>query len=221
MNTSSVLDRYAAVDSAAVSDALDQLGLPAGVGDLRSVWGPACMVGFAVTVGLEPRAAGPAGAHIATTAIETSDEQSVIVIDNQGRTDVSCWGGILSLGAAQRGARGVVADGVCRDVAEARDLGFPVFARGAIPATARGRLQQRCTGEPVTIAGLTVGQGDIVVADETGLAVVPRDRAEEVAEIATTIVAREHAIAQEVRAGTHLSEAMHDARLAGSQEQTR
>ena len=221
MTTPSLLDRYAAVDSAAVSDALDQLGLAPGVGGIRPVWGPASIVGFAVTVGLEPRADGPAGAHIATTAIETSDSDSVIVVDNQGRTDVSCWGGILSLGATQRGARGVVVDGVCRDVAEARELGFPVFSRGAIPATARGRLQERTTGEPVTLAGLTVRQGDVVVADETGLVVVPRDRAEEVARLATAIVARERAIAQEVRTGARLSHAMHDARLAGTHETPR
>ncbi|MFE7394521.1 RraA family protein [Streptomyces sp. NPDC057582] len=221
MSNSSLLDRFAALDSAAVSDALDQLGLPSGVGGIRPVWGPAAVVGFAVTVGLEPRAEGPAGAHIATTAVESSDDQSVIVVDNQGRTDVSCWGGILSLGAAQRGVRGVVADGVCRDVAEARELAFPVFARGAIPATARGRLQQRSMGEPVSVAGLTVEQGDVVVADETGLVVVSRDRAEEVAEIATAIVAREHAIADEVRTGTPLSQAMHDVRLAGAKESVR
>lgn len=221
MSNASLLDRYAGIDSAAVSDALDQLGLPPGIGGIRPVWGPASVVGFAVTVGLEPRTEGPAGAHIATTAIESAGDDSVIVIDNQGRTDVSCWGGILSLGATRRGVRGVIADGVCRDIAEARELGLPVFSRGAIPATARGRLQQRSSGEPVRIAGLTVHQGDIVVADETGVTVVPRDRAEEVADIAASIVAREHAIAAEVRDGIPLSEAMHDARLAGDQEVSR
>lgn len=215
MPDSALLDRYAALDSAAVSDALDQLGLPPGVGDLRPVWGSASVVGFAVTVQLEPRTDGPAGAHIATTAVETADDQNVIVVDNQGRTDVSCWGGILSLGAAQRGVRGVVADGVCRDVGEARELEFPVFSRGSIPATARGRVQQRSTGEPVTIAGLTVHQGDVVLHDETGLVVVPRDRAVQVAELAEAVVARERAIAGEIRAGVPLSQAMHDARLAG------
>ncbi|MFF3333519.1 RraA family protein [Streptomyces sp. NPDC002888] len=221
MSNSPLLDRFAALDSAAVSDALDQLGLPPGVGGIRPVWGPAAVVGFAVTVGLEPRAEGPAGAHIATTAVESADDRSVIVVDNQGRTDVSCWGGILSLGASLRGVRGVVADGVCRDVAEARELDFPVFSRGAVPATARGRLQQRSTGEPVGVAGLTVEPGDVVLADETGLVVVPRDRAEEVAEIATATVARERAIADEVRAGAPLSQAMHDARLAGEKESVR
>jgi regulator of RNase E activity RraA len=211
----SLLERYAAVDSAAVSDALDRLGLPAGIGGIRPLCGPAAIVGYAVTVGLEPHDGRPAGAHIATTAVEQADAESVIVVDNQGRTDVSCWGGILSLGAARRGVRGVVADGVCRDVAEARELGFPVFARGAIPATARGRLRQRSTGEPVSVGGLAVRQGDVVLADETGVVVVPFERAEEVVALATAVVARERAVADEVRAGAPLSAAMHDARLAG------
>lgn len=74
MSNASLLDRFADLDSAAVSDALDRLGLPAGVGGIAPVWGPASVVGFAVTVALEPRADGPAGAHIATTAVETADE---------------------------------------------------------------------------------------------------------------------------------------------------
>jgi regulator of RNase E activity RraA len=215
MDSSSLLDRFAAVDSAAVSDALDQLGLPAGIGGFRPVWGPAAIVGFAVTVGLEPDDGRPAGPHIATAAVESADDGTVIVVDNQGRTDVSCWGGLLSLAAARRGVRGVVADGVCRDVAEARELGFPVFARGAVPATARGRLRQRSTGEAVRVGGLTVHPGDVIVADETGIAVVPGERAAEVAGLAGRIVARERAIAGEIRSGGPLSRVMHDARLAG------
>lgn len=216
MNNASLLERFAKLDSAAVSDALDQLGLPPGIGGIRPLWGPARIVGLAVTVELEPHDGRPAGAHIATTAVETAFADSVLVVDNQGRVDVSCWGGILSLGAAVRGARGVVADGVCRDVAEARELDFPVFARGAIPATARGRLQQRSVGEPVRLGGLPVRQGDVVLADETGVVVVPRERAEEVSRLADAVVARERAIAADVRSGVRLAEAMHDARLAGS-----
>jgi regulator of RNase E activity RraA len=219
MTALTLLARLESVDCAAVSDALDALGLPAGVGGIRPVWGPAAIVGFAVTVALGPRGEGPAGAHIATTAIEAAGHDSVIVVDNQGRRDVSCWGGILSLGAALRGVRGVIADGVCRDVAEARDLGFPVFACGTIPATARGRLEQRSTGDPVNVAGLTVCNGDIVMADETGVVAIPRDRGEEVAALAEAIVARERAIADDLRSGASLSHVMHDARLAGQQEQ--
>src|ERR1700730_6372322 len=213
-----LLESVALVDCAAVSGALGGLGLLAGGGGIRPVWGPAAIVGFAVTVALTSRHDGPPGPHIATSAIETAGHESVIVVDNQGRSDVSCWGGILSLGASLRGVRGVIADGVCRDVAEARELGFPVFSRGTIPATARGRLEQRSTGEPVKLAGLTVCNGDVVMADETGVVAIPRDRAEEVADLAEAIVVRERAIADDLRSGARLSDAMHDARLAGHQE---
>jgi regulator of RNase E activity RraA len=217
MNDSALLELFAELDSTAVSDALDQLDLPAGIGGIRPLWGASRIVGFAVAVALEPHDGRQAGAHIGTTAIESAEVGSVIVVDNQGRTDVSCCGGILSVGAAERGVRGVIADGVCRDVAEARELGFPVFSRGAIPATARGRLQQRSTGEPVKVGGLTVRPRDVVLADESGIVVVPRERAEDVARLATAIVARERAITADVRSGVRLSEAMHDGRLAGEQ----
>ena len=100
-------------------------------------------------------------------------------------------------------------------MAEAQELAFPVYARGRAPATARGRLRQRSIGEPVVIAGVTVEPGDVVVADTTGVAFVPRARALEVLELASAVQAREHAIAADLRAGVPLPQAMHDARLAG------
>lgn len=220
MNSPDLLERFGQVDSAAVSDALDALGLPNGFGGIRPLWGPAGVVGYAVTVQLEPRTEGSAGPHIGTTAVEAAGSESIIVIDNQSRVDVSCWGGILSLGASQQGVRAVIADGVCRDVGEARELGLPVFSRGSIPATARGRLQQRSAGGPVQLAGRTVSQGDVIVADDTGIAVVPADRAAEVVELAEGVVSREEAIAEEVRRGMPISQAMHDARLAGDPTST-
>ena len=114
----------------------------------------------------------------------------------------------------------MIADGACRDVSEARELGFPVYARGRIPVTARGRVQQRSVGEPVRLGELTVNAGDIVLADETGVVAVPRAHAEWVLEEATAIAAREKAIAEDLRRGIPLPEAMRDARLAGTENRT-
>lgn len=190
-----LLRAYLALDSSAVSDALDGVGLPPGVGGLGPMWAGARMAGFAVTVELEPRASAPgpgvcvcvgagagvgAGAHILTTAVATATEHDVIVVANGGRTDVSGWGGLLSLGASRRGLRGAVVDGACRDIDQARELRFPVYARGLVPVTARGRLQQRSSGGTVRIGGVPVDQGDVVLADETGVVFVPRGRVEEV-----------------------------------------
>ena len=213
-----LLDGFTALDSCAVSDALDAVGLPAGLGGLRPMWGASAVVGFAVTVQVEPYQPGPAGPHIAASAVAEAGPCDVMVIANHARTDVSCWGGLLSLGAQVRGVRGVVVDGACRDVAEAQDLAFPVYARASVPATARGRLRQHSTGEPIVIAGVAVEPGDVVVADATGVAFVPRARAVEVLKAATAVQGREQAIAADLRAGVPLPQAMHDARLAGQHQ---
>ena len=213
---STLLAAFLQLDSAAVSDALDALGLPPGQGGFAPVWGTPKIAGFAVTVQLEPHRPGPSGAHIGATAVAEATDTDLIVVNNSGRTDVSCWGGLLSLGAQLNGVRGVVADGVCRDVNEARELGFPVFSKGSIPATARGRLRQRSTGEPVALGKVTVNPGDLVFADETGVVVVPAEHLNEVLEKAQAVSQREAAIAADLRAGVPLHEAMRDARLAGT-----
>lgn len=215
----SILDRYAAVDSAAVSDALDTLGLPSGVGGLRSFTVQGQVIGFARTAALEPREEGAPGAHILTSVVDGAGEEDVIVIDNDGRLDVSAWGGILGLGAVARGVPLVLLDGAFRDVEENQGHGLAVYARGAVPATARGRLQQRSAGEPVRIAGRTVRERDLVFADATGFVVVPRSHLDAVADEAEAIVRREQSIAAEVRAGKSLQESMRDARLAGQEEE--
>ncbi|MGW3570306.1 RraA family protein [Streptomyces sp. NPDC000941] len=213
----SLLAQFAALDSATVSDALDTCGLPPGQGGLRPMWGTPKLAGFARTVELEPLTGEQGGAHILTGAIAEAGPEDVVVVASGGRTDVSSWGGIVSVGASVRGVRGVVTDGACRDVGQARELGFPVFARAQVPATARGRLRQKSSGEPIRIGEVTVRQGDVLLADEGGVVVVPRERATEVLEGAQRLADREAAIEAEVRAGVPLPEAMRDARLAGTE----
>jgi regulator of RNase E activity RraA len=169
-----LLDQYLALDTATVSDALDNCGLPPGQGGLRPMWGRPRIAGFAVTVELEPLTGEHAGAHILTDAIAQAGAENVMVVANGGRIDVSSWGGIVSAGAAMRSIRGVVTDGACRDVDQARDLGFPVFARAQVPVTARGRLQQKSAGASVGLGQVTVKPGDVVMADEGGVVVIPR-----------------------------------------------
>jgi len=211
--------RLAALDSTVVSDALDGLdlpaGLPSGPAALRSAWGTPRFAGRARTVALEPHDGGPAGPHLGTSVVANARPGDVVVMANGGRLDVSCWGGILSLGAVQRGVVGVLADGACRDITEAEELGLPVFSRGATPRTARNRLRQRATGVDVQVEGVTVADGDLVMADDSGIVFIPANRAAEVLDAAEAIVEREAAISADIRAGVPIDQAMHDARLAG------
>ncbi|MGX4687708.1 RraA family protein [Streptomyces sp. JNUCC 63] len=99
--------------------------------------------------------------------------EDVVVVAGGGRTDVSSWGGILGVGASTRGVRGVITDGACRDVAQAREIGFPVFARAPVPVTARGRLRQKSAGEPVTVHNVRIRPGGQAAQLGRAVIVVP------------------------------------------------
>jgi len=200
------LDR---LDTCALADALDTVGLTGVVTALPAVTVPSRISGRVMTVQLGPAAgAAPGSRHIATAAIEAAAAGDVIVVAVGGRTDAPGWGGLLSLAAVTRGLSGVIVDGSCRDVDEARELGLPVYARACVPRTARGRLVETGWNQPVGIAGVPVAPGDLVVADASGVVFIPADRAAEVVAVAGQIAAREAAMARRVRAGEPVSQVM-------------
>jgi regulator of RNase E activity RraA len=210
------------MDSCAVSDALDTLGLTGGTVGVRPLWPvQEAVVGRARTITAGPRQSDKPAQHIAAAAIDAAGASDVLVIANQGRLDVSCFGGILTLAASRRGIQGVVIDGACRDIAESEDAGFPVFGRAVVPVSARGRIVQLAMGEPVEFAGVTVSEGDYVIADRNGVVFAPADRIEDVLDLAEAIVAREAAMAEAVRAGQPVNEVMHDSRFPAVTRVTR
>ena len=212
--TAEGLDRLRRLDSCAVSDALDTLGLPGATTGLRPLWPVRVTVaGRARTVLAGPRRSGGPAHHIAAAAIEAAGPNDLIVIANGGRIDVSSWGGILTLAARRRGIGGVVVDGACRDIAESEEHGFPVFGRAVVPVSARGRIVQLAMEEPVEVAGVMVHPGDAVLADRDGVVFVPSAELDRVLGLAERIVARERAMAAAVRGGQPVTEVMHDSRF--------
>lgn len=216
-----LLTRLRSLDTCAVSDALDTLGLPGATTGLAALWpvrGP--VAGRARTVLAGPRQDGRPAQHIAAAAIEISGEGDVLVIANEGRVDVSSWGGILTRAARRRGICGVVVDGACRDIAESEEFRFPVFGRAVVPVSARGRIVQLAMEEPVDVGGVPVNPGDLVLADRNGVVFVPAAEAERVLGLAERIVAREEAMAEAVQAGQPVTEVMHDSRFPTVEEAT-
>jgi regulator of RNase E activity RraA len=208
------LERLRRLDSCAVSDSLDTLGLAGATTGLRPLWGvPAPVAGWARTVLAGPREPGRPGQHIAAAAIEAAGPDDVLVIANGGRADVSCWGGILTLAASRRGIGGVVIDGACRDIADSEELGFPVFGRAVVPVSARGRIVQLAMEQSIEVAGTVVEPGDAVVADRNGVVFVRAADLDRVLTLAEAIIARENAMADAVRGGQPVTEVMHDSRF--------
>jgi len=211
--------RLRALDTCAVSDALDTLnllGATAGIGPLWPVTAP--VAGRVRTVLAGPRQSGRPAQHIAAAAIEAAQQGDVLVIANGGRTDVSTWGGILTLAARRRGIAGVVIDGACRDIGESADQSFPVFGRAVVPVSARGRIVQLAMDDPIEVAGVVVHPGDAVLADRNGVVFVPAAELDRVVTLAERIVARESAMADAVRAGQPVTEVMHDTKFPTIEE---
>jgi regulator of RNase E activity RraA len=217
--TDALRARIAVLDSCALSDALDTLGLTGATTGIRALWSVAePVVGTVRTVRAGPRRSGQPAAHIAASAVDSSGPGQVLVIANDGRVDVSCWGGILALAATRRGIGGVVIDGACRDIAESESLGFAVFGRAVVPVSARGRIVQLGMDERIEVAGTDVDSGDWVVADRNGVVFVPAAEAERVVALAERIVRREEDMAEAVRAGQPVSQVMHDSQFPSVEE---
>ncbi len=135
------------------------------------------------------------------SAIEAAGPGDVIVIDNAGRPELSCWGGIRATGAAVKGISGVVIDGFCRDVDDYMELGFSVYARGPVVATARKRIVEEATNIPISFGGVLVRPGDAVLADRSGVAVIPQECFDEVLTLAESLFQKEEAMCADLKAG--------------------
>ena len=201
-------ERLARLDSCALSDALDRLGLSGVVSGIRLLTGAHKIAGRVVTVKLVAAEGRASKQHLATAAIDASGPGDVLVIEHRSREDCAGWGGILSRAAKVRGIEGTVVDGAVRDVDESREIDYPVFARGAVPTTARGRVVEEGWNLPIDVSGVPVHPGDFVIADGSGVVFVAKSRVEEVLAAAEEIALRERAMAEAVESGKPVSRVM-------------
>lgn len=196
---------FEGLDTPGVSDAMDKVGLPGqclGIAPLDNY--QQAVVGPAFTVKYVP-ASTPAGT--VGDFIDDVPEGHVVVIDNDGRTDCTVWGDIMTQYAGIRKIAGTVIDGVCRDVSKALSDEYPLFTRGRFMRTGKDRVQVEAVNVTVAIGSVRVSPGDIVVADANGVVVVPRDRAREVATMARQIEETESRIREQIGTGKTLGEA--------------
>jgi 4-hydroxy-4-methyl-2-oxoglutarate aldolase len=208
MAVDSIVQRLLKIDACAVSDAQDKLGINGTVIGILPLYPTGRIAGRAVTVKLKAKGTEQPKQHLGTAAVVAADPGDVIIIEHRGRTDVAGWGGILSTAAKTKGVAGVIIDGASRDVDEAMGLGLPLWAKAAVPRTARGRIVEESTNEVIEVGGVQVTPGDYVIADNSGVVVVPAARAEEVLKEAEMIAAKEAAMAKDVLAGKSVAEVM-------------
>jgi regulator of RNase E activity RraA len=196
---------FAGSDTPAVSDALDRLGIPGQAFNIMPLTNYSKVtVGPAFTVRYIPASMPPGSVGDFIDDVAVGD---VVVIDNGGRTDCTVWGDIMTQYAGIRGIAGTVIDGVCRDVNRAINDGYPIFTAGRWMRTGKDRVQVGGVNEAIGIGKVHVQPRDIVVADANGVVVVPRNRAREVAELATKIEKSEEGIRELIASGASIAEA--------------
>jgi regulator of RNase E activity RraA len=187
---------FKATYPASVSDAVELVtGQNGTMGhDMKLVVGKP-MVGRAVTSLARPAPPDGATPALATKhsveMIDAAKPGEVGVIVMEGTLDIAAMGNLMGTAAVVRGMAGMVLDGAIRDVWDIRRMGLTVYARSATPRTAVGHYATVARNVPVECGGVTVRPGDIVVADEDGVVVVPQERAAEVLKKAQEIDDRE------------------------------
>lgn len=202
-----LLHELCAFPTSTLSDTLDELGI-AGVipGLYAQRQGQGRVVGRALPVKLiakknDPdayRFGGGVGKPL-EAVLKTMADGDVVLMDLDGANYASAWGGLASRLAQRRGVRGTIMWGTCRDVEEIREIGYPVWAVGTCPKRSRNDFTFGSINQPIEISGVTISREDYIVADETGVIVIPGARADEILAIAKRITAQEDELLAKVR----------------------
>ncbi|HWS22299.1 MAG TPA: 3-hexulose-6-phosphate synthase [Methanoregula sp.] len=180
-----------------ITDAMHRKGAMSGI---VSMCGNVKMVGRAVTVQTFP---GDWAKPV--EAIDVARKNEVIVINNDGATHVAPWGELATLSCVKKGISGVVIDGAVRDVDDIRIMKFPLFAKAVVPNAGEPKGFGEINAE-IQCGGQYVHPGDWIVGDESGVVVIPGERAYEIARRALEVRKNEERIREEIRRGSTLSE---------------
>lgn len=189
--------------SCVVADSQERAGVMRSY--LRPLTNDTRFVGPALTVRLEP------GNQVdCLDALAVAEPGDVIVVDAAGETETSIWGGLMSGLCLMKGVVGAVVDGGIRDTDETRDLGFQIFSKSIVPRSTHtpfsGRMEPIEINVPIQCAGQLVNPGDLVLADEIGVVVIPLAKAADVLRAAESQANKEEQTRQKIREGRTVSE---------------
>lgn len=197
------------------ADAMDELGLfgaiPASV--LRPTNPSARIVGRALTVhNVASRLPVPEAVANGVSQLGEIEAHNLAepgdVLVLQGVDMVSNVGGISATIGHRQGEIAAIVDGGVRDIDHSREIGYPIWSRSISPITGKWRIETKSVNKPVTIAGVTVAPGDLVLADEVGVCFVPHARAAQVLERAQRIAANEEKRQAKIAQGAPVADLM-------------
>jgi len=199
-----LVEEFKKLDTTCVSDALDRLGIYGGLEGIKPVVPGVTFCGTAYTVHYVP--CGMVKGTVGDFLDDVKPGQ-VVVIDNGGRTYCTVWGDLMAFAAIKQGIAGTVIDGVCRDIPTIKKLKYPIFTKGCYMVTGKDRVEVDTVNVPVAVSGVQVKPGDIILGDDTGVVVIPREKAAEALAVAKQIAEKEELIIKGMEQGMTLGEA--------------
>jgi 3-hexulose-6-phosphate synthase / 6-phospho-3-hexuloisomerase len=203
-----LVDGFRQIETGTLSDVLDTLNVQ---GVASGIWprtSQARIAGPAVTVKQISCTLGTytdAKDFCLGDVLEFAQSGDILVFDSAGQ-EISTWGGLASTAAKMKGIAGTIIDGACRDIPDSREIDYPVFSRHVTPRTGKTRLKLLELNSAVQCGGVRVYPGDIVVADPTGIVIVPVALMEKVLEIALEYEEKERHFSEELKKGLTFKE---------------
>jgi 4-hydroxy-4-methyl-2-oxoglutarate aldolase len=181
------------IQSATLHEAMGKRGaLPNWI---KPIWPETVLCGVALTVKSRP------GDNIMLhKAVSLAKPGDILVVENDAFQEAGLWGEIITVAAMQKGIAGIVTNGAVRDTVPIRTLGFPVFC-GAVSIKGTTKAVPGKINVPVSFEGVVVNPGDVIVGDNDGVVVVPREEAKQVLEASEAKEKAEAEIIRRIRAG--------------------
>jgi regulator of RNase E activity RraA len=200
------------IPTASLSDALNQMGLNGTLNvHFNCILEGTRIAGQAVTIQdrYSSRRVIP---FEAMEAIDNAEKGSILVraLDGGEACDIALFGGLMALASKARGLEGAVMCGAIRDFREIKEMGFQVFYRFLSPNTSVGRTEVKAVNVPIKYGGVIINPGDVIVGDEDGIVVIPKDKISEVLERARKIDDLEKRESEEIRKGKLFSQVIRE-----------